>query len=272
MGKRNRNKSAKPNSKGGTHQNSPKAGLEEITYGFHSIESLVESNSNQIIEVIIDKSRIDQRGKQLIALMEEKGVRYRSGETDEITEYAGISVHQGVIAIIKPQPQADESDLHNYLESLNHPLLILILDQIQDPHNLGACIRTADGAGVDAIVVPKNGACPVNQTVRKVAAGAVDRVKIFYVTNLARTMEDLGEQGVWITGAADQAEKNLYKSDLTGNVAIAMGSEGKGLRRLTVEKCDQLVSIPMHGSVSSLNVSVATGVVLFEASRQRSMA
>ncbi|NKB77068.1 MAG: 23S rRNA (guanosine(2251)-2'-O)-methyltransferase RlmB [Gammaproteobacteria bacterium] len=241
----------------------------EIVYGFHSVESLVENSSERIIEVIVGQQRLDQRGKNLISMLENNQVNYRTSDKEEIDEYVGDSVHQGVMALMKPLPQADESDLMLHIDGINRPLLILVLDQIQDPHNLGACIRTADGAGVDAIIVPKNGACPVNQTVRKVAAGAVDRVRAFYVTNLARTLDELREKGVWVTGATDKADKNLYESDLVGNVAIVMGSEGKGLRRLTLEKCDQLASIPMHGSVSSLNVSVATGVFLFEAARQR---
>ncbi|NKB64691.1 MAG: 23S rRNA (guanosine(2251)-2'-O)-methyltransferase RlmB [Gammaproteobacteria bacterium] len=243
----------------------------DLSYGFHSVESLIESDGKQILEVIIVQNRLDQRGKKLIEMLENSQIRYRIGDKEEADEYAGAAVHQGVIALIKRQPQANETDLHNHLDSLQHSPLILVLDQIQDPHNLGACIRTADGAGVDAIVVPKNGACPVNQTVRKVAAGAANRIRIFYVTNLARTLDELREKGVWVTGATDQADQSLYQSDFKGSVAIAMGSEGKGLRRLTLEKCDQLASIPMHGSVSSLNVSVATGVFLFEATRQRAL-
>lgn len=147
--------------------------------------------------------------------------------------------------------------------------LLLILDQIQDPHNLGACLRSAEGAGVNAVILPKDSSAPVSEVVRRVAAGAADRVPIFYVTNLARTMDALKEKGVWMTGTADEADNVVYQTNLTGSTAIVMGAEGKGLRRLTRERCDNLVSIPMSGKTSSLNVSVATGVVLFEVVRQR---
>ena len=240
----------------------------EVVFGFHSVESVVRANPHRVIEVLID-ARSGRRAREFSRYLDEQGVSYRAASRDDITDELDNAVHQGVMARIKPEPPKDEADLDRMLDNAEGPIFLLILDQIQDPHNLGACIRTADGAGVKGIVVTKNGSCPVNQTVRKVAAGAVDRMPVFYVSNLSRTLDDLKDRGVWITGATDKGERELYDCDLTGNIAIAMGSEGKGLRRLTLEKCDQLAGIPMLGSVSSLNVSVATGVFLFEATRQR---
>jgi 23S rRNA (guanosine2251-2'-O)-methyltransferase len=155
------------------------------------------------------------------------------------------------------------------LDGLDHPPLLLILDGVTDPHNLGACLRTADAAGVDAVIAPKDNSAPLNATVRKVACGAAEVVPYIQVTNLARTMKDIQGRGIWITGTAGEAEQSVYQANLTGPVALVMGAEGKGMRRLTRENCDYLINLPMAGSVSSLNVSVATGVCLFEAVRQR---
>ena len=242
---------------------------DELAYGFHAIESIINSSPARINEVFIDSGRLDQRGKNLIEQLNHCGCAYQLINKEDIERITGEAVHQGVVAKLAQTPVLNERHLSDWLAQPRSPFVLLILDQIQDPHNLGACLRTAEGAGVDGIIVPKNGACPVNQTVRKVAAGAADRVKLYYVTNLSRTLDELREQGVWITGATDRCEQTLYQCDFTGNIALAMGSEGKGLRRLTMEKCDQLAKIPMSGSVSSLNVSVATGIFLFEANRQR---
>jgi len=163
----------------------------------------------------------------------------------------------------------DEADLFKVLENLSVPPFLLVLDNVQDPHNLGACLRVADGAGVQAVVVPKDRSVGLTDTVRAVACGAAEHVPLIQVVNLARTLDQLKEAGIWTVGTADRAEKSIYQLDLTGPLAFVMGSEGKGLRRLTAEKCDFLASIPMCGSVSSLNVSVATGICLYEAVRQR---
>ena len=165
-----------------------------------------------------------------------------------------------------------ETELMTRMETKQDSSLLLILDEITDPHNLGACLRTADAAGVDAVLIPKDKSAPLNMTVRKVASGAADTVTVIAVTNLSRTLEKLKNLGIWIVGAVGEAEMSLYEVDLTGSIAIVMGSEGKGLRRLTREKCDYLASIPMSGELSSLNVSVATGICLFEAVRQRNQA
>jgi 23S rRNA (guanosine2251-2'-O)-methyltransferase len=177
--------------------------------------------------------------------------------------------HQGIIADCSEHPTYHETDLECLLAEISKPLL-LVLDSITDPHNLGACLRSADAAGVDAVIIPKDKSATVNATVRKVACGAAESVPIISVTNLARVLRQLKDAGIWLYGLAGEAQESIYKADLTGNVAIVMGAEGSGLRRLTRDHCDYLVNIPMLGHVNSLNVSVATGVALFEVVRQRS--
>ena len=245
---------------------------EEILCGFHGVQSVLARAATDVVEVLLDENRHDQRIKQLRQELERGGINFRSASRDELERWAQGVRHQGVIARIQRQTSPHQSELYALLDQLadNHrPALLLILDQVQDPHNLGACLRTADGAGVDAVILPKDGACPVNATVTRVAAGAVARLPVFYVSNLARTMDDLQQRGIWITGGDDAAECLLYEMDFTANTAIVIGAEGKGLRRLTRAHCDQRARIPMSGSVSSLNVSVATGLFLFEAVRQR---
>jgi 23S rRNA (guanosine2251-2'-O)-methyltransferase len=178
--------------------------------------------------------------------------------------------HQGIMARVKSAKQLNENDLDAIVASQEQPLL-LILDGVTDPHNLGACLRNADAAGVAAVIVPKDKSAPMTATVSKVACGAAETVPLVRVTNLARTMRALQEQGVWIAGTAGEATHDIYQAKLTGPLAIVMGAEGDGMRRLTRETCDDLIKIPMAGSVSSLNVSVASGICLFEAVRQRAL-
>lgn len=178
-----------------------------------------------------------------------------------------INPHSNLSARVR---ELDENELLGLVESLDHDPLLLVLDQVQDPQNLGACLRTADAAGVDAVVVPKDNSAPISPTVRSIASGAAETVPVARVTNLARTLRALKELGVWVFGTSDRADTSLYSADLRGPVALVMGAEGKGLRRLTLETCDLLVRIPMAGTVECLNVSVATGVCLFEVVRQRS--
>jgi 23S rRNA (guanosine2251-2'-O)-methyltransferase len=204
----------------------------------------------------------------LVGLAEESRVKVEKVDQKFLDNISRGVRHQGVIAEVKLVQQEGEHGLFNLLRTIDQPFL-LILDQVQDPHNLGACLRTAECAGVNAVILPKDGAAPVNETVRRVAAGAAERLPVFYVTNLSRCLNKLQELGIWITGSADESAKTLFETDLRGNMAIVMGAEGAGLRKLTREHCDQIVSIPMSGTVSSLNVSVATGVILFEAVRQR---
>jgi len=240
----------------------------ETLCGFHSVTSILKRNSSDINRLWVDRSRHDHRLKELISLAEKAGIKVERVDQKYLDKISHGVRHQGVVADAKIGQQEGENSLFKLLEGLKQPFL-LVLDQVQDPHNLGACLRTAEGAGIDAVILPKDGAAPVNETVRRVAAGAAERIPVFYVTNLARCLNKLQQQGVWITGCADESAKLLFESDLTGNVAVVMGAEGRGLRNLTREHCDQIISIPMAGTVSSLNVSVATGVVLYEAVRQR---
>jgi 23S rRNA (guanosine2251-2'-O)-methyltransferase len=207
---------------------------------------------------------------QVVSLAEQANVPVQRVARRELDDRVpGIS-HQGVVAEIGVTTSLGEKELPGFLKQLDQPPFILVLDNVQDPHNLGACLRSADAAGVHLVIAPRDKSAPLNGTVRKVACGAADNIPLVRVTNLARTLKMLRDQGIWIYGAAGEAEQSIYEADLTGPLALVLGGEGKGLRRLTREYCDLLVSIPLAGSVSSLNVSVATGVCLFEAIRQRS--
>jgi 23S rRNA (guanosine2251-2'-O)-methyltransferase len=192
----------------------------------------------------------------------------RVARTELDERVPGVS-HQGVVAEMTVAAALSENELPQFLDGLGKPPLLLILDGVQDPHNLGACLRSADAAGVDAVILPKDRSAPLNATARKVACGAAETVPVVRVTNLARTLRAIRDAGVWLYGAAGEAQQALYDVDLSGPVALVLGGEGKGLRRLTREHCDALMAIPLAGSVSSLNVSVAAGICLFEARRQR---
>ncbi len=225
----------------------------------------------EVLEVLLDLRRRDQRVTRLRQELEQAGVAVRLTDREELQQLARGVRHQGVLARVRPRARRSQPQLHHLLAQLDHPALLLILDQIQDPHNLGACLRTADGTGVDAVILPKDGACPISPSVTRVAAGAAEHLPIFRVTNLARTLSDLQKRGIWIIGAdAAAAEYTLYEMDFTAATAIVLGAEGRGLRRLTRQHCDRLAKIPLAGSVSALNVSVAAGLFLFEAVRQRS--
>ena len=205
----------------------------------------------------------------MIHALEAQGVVIQLANRQFLDEKSEGAVHQGIIARVKPGRQYQENDLPDLLAQLDQPFL-LILDGVTDPHNLGACLRSADAAGVHAVIVPKDRSAQLNATAKKVACGAAENVPLIRVTNLARTMRLLQEENVWIVGTAGEADHTLFQSKMTGPMALVMGAEGEGMRRLTREHCDELISIPMAGSVSSLNVSVATGICLFEAVRQRS--
>ncbi|MGD8672952.1 MAG: 23S rRNA (guanosine(2251)-2'-O)-methyltransferase RlmB [Thiogranum sp.] len=238
-------------------------------FGLHAVTSLLQRNPTRVSLLLALESRDDARMQQVLELAEKANVpirRVARGELDELVQ--GVS-HQGVVAETGAAPVIGEKELPEFLDALPHPAFLLILDGIQDPHNLGACLRTADAAGVDAVILPRDRSAPLNATVRKVACGAAEFVPVVRVTNLARIMRAIRDRGIWVYGAAGEAESTLYQTDLSGPLALVLGGEGKGLRRLTREHCDGLVSIPLDGSVSSLNVSVATGICLFEARRQR---
>ncbi|WP_151669556.1 23S rRNA (guanosine(2251)-2'-O)-methyltransferase RlmB [Nitrincola schmidtii] len=240
----------------------------ERVFGLHAVNSVLKQDPTRIKVIFVQEGRTDERFNSLLELAAASGItvqRSARKRMDMMVE----GVHQGVIAECKAIQAADESDLQKILADLPDNALFLILDGVTDPHNLGACLRTAEAAGVLAVIAPKDKSAPLNSTVSKVACGAAEIVPYIQVTNLARTMQQLQQAGVWITGTAGEAEQTLYQANLKGHAALVMGAEGKGMRRLTREHCDQLVKIPMLGSITSLNVSVATGVCLFEMVRQR---
>jgi len=241
----------------------------ERVFGLHAVGSLLQRAPTRVSVLLVLKSRSDARMAEVLKLAEKANVPVRRVSRRELDELvAGVS-HQGVVAETGSAPGLSEKELLTFLEALERPAFLLILDGVQDPHNLGACLRSANAAGVDAVIMPRDRSAPLNATARKVACGAVETLSVVRVTNLARTMRALREAGVWIYGAAGEAESTLYEADLSGSLALVLGGEGRGLRRLTREYCDGLLSIPMAGSISSLNVSVATGIVLFEVRRQR---
>ncbi|BES86112.1 23S rRNA (guanosine-2'-O-)-methyltransferase RlmB [Pectobacterium araliae] len=242
--------------------------MSEIIYGIHAVKALLERDPQRFLEVFVLKGRDDRRLQSVIAELEAQGIVIQVANRQWLDKQAEDAVHQGIVAKVKEGRKYQENDLPAMLDNLETPFL-LILDGVTDPHNLGACLRNADGAGVHAVIVPRDRSAQLNATVKKVACGAAETVPVISVTNLARTMRLLQERNIWIVGTAGEADHTLYQSKLTGPLALVMGAEGEGMRRLTREHCDELISIPMAGSVSSLNVSVATGVCLFEAVRQR---
>lgn len=243
---------------------------QETVFGLHAVESVVRNESESVISIQVQEGREDKRLSKLLNLIQQNNIKLELVPR-KILDTLVSGRHQGVVALIKAEADKTEGDLENILQKLTVPPFLLILDSVTDPHNLGACLRSADASGVHAVIVPKDKSAPLNSVARKVACGASEHVPVIRVTNLARTMKWLQNYGVWITGAAGEADTDIYQTDFKGSIALAMGAEGSGLRRLTREHCDQLTKIPMIGSVSSLNVSVATGVCLFEALRQRTV-
>lgn len=244
--------------------------MSETAYGIHAVDVILRRSPERIIALSIQSDRNDKRIQGLLSLAQNQGVavdRVSKADLDEMVSER----HQGVVAVIRPR-QADggvaERDLSGYLKGIDCPL-VLVLDGVTDPHNLGACLRSADAAGVAAVIVPKDNSAELNAVARKVASGAADVIPLVRVTNLARTLRSLKELGIWIVGTTGEADTLVYDQDLSIPTALVMGAEGPGMRRLTTEACDFLVKLPMAGDVSSLNVSVATGICLFEAVRQR---
>ena len=243
-----------------------------VTYGIHAVRVLLARNPERVRRLLVASGRDAGRLVELKSLAQRAGVQVIASDDSSLDKLAEGGRHQGVVAEIVPRASDPETQLEEALEAGGSAPLLLVLDGVQDPHNLGACLRSADAAGVAAVIVPRDRAAGLTPVVRKVAAGAAETVPLVAVVNLARTLRDLKQRGVWLVGTDDQAGKTLYDADLTGPIALVMGSEGEGLRRLTRECCDLLVSIPMAGAVESLNVSVAAGVGLFEAVRQRAAA
>ena len=243
----------------------------KVLFGFHAVGVRLKTAPQSIIEIYYEATRRDARMRQFLDRAREAGARLIEADSVRIAKLAGSHGHQGVAARVEALKQA--TSLDELLEDLEaagveQPLL-LVLDGVTDPHNLGACLRVADGAGAHAVIAPKDHAAGINATVAKVASGAAETVPYFMVTNLARTLGELKERGIWVVGASDDAEQTLYDVDLAMATALVLGAEGPGMRQLTRKTCDALVRIPMMGAVESLNVSVASGVCLYEARRQR---
>ncbi|MFY9479972.1 MAG: 23S rRNA (guanosine(2251)-2'-O)-methyltransferase RlmB [Aquabacterium sp.] len=240
----------------------------KLLFGFHAVSVRLKVAPKSIRELYVDATRRDQRMRQFLAKAEEAGLEPIEVDDDRLQKLCGTHRHQGVAARVEALSQARSID--DLLDELgSEPPLLLVLDGVTDPHNLGACLRVADGAGAHAVIAPKDHAVGVNATVAKVASGAAETVPYFMVTNLARTLNDLKERDIWVVGTSDDAPGNLYQADFKRPTALVLGAEGSGMRQLTRKHCDELVSIPMMGAVESLNVSVASAVGLYEARRQR---
>ncbi len=240
----------------------------ETIFGLHAVSALLEKDPERIKTLFVLKGRKDKRLESVLTMARDSHVSISSLERHQLDKLVNGS-HQGIVAECQLVIEKQEEFLEDLLQGLKEKPFLLILDGVTDPHNLGACLRSADAAGVHAVIAPKDKSAPLSGVARKVACGAAESVPYVKVTNLARTLRWLQQYGIWIVGAAGETEKTIYQADFKGALALIMGAEGKGLRRLTKEHCDELIKIPMAGSVSSLNVSVATGVCLFEAARQR---
>jgi 23S rRNA (guanosine2251-2'-O)-methyltransferase len=242
----------------------------KVIFGFHAVGVRIKTAPKSVIEVLFDASRRDARMRQFVARAQEAGVRLIEADGLRLARLAGSHGHQGVAARVEAVAQIRSlDDLLEGLEAAGAMPLLLALDGVTDPHNLGACLRVADGAGAHAVIAPKDHAAGINATVAKVASGAAETVPYFMVTNLARTLNELKERDIWCVGASDDAPGTLYQCELRRPLALVLGAEGGGMRQLTRRTCDELVRIPMAGAVESLNVSVASGICLYEAMRQR---
>jgi len=238
-----------------------------IIYGFHAVLARLRQNAAAVQELLLDKTRDDRRARDLVRVAGERGVRVMLVDTARLDGIAGNTRHQGVAARVEVGQLA--THIEDVLDGLGEPALLLVLDGVTDPHNLGACLRVADAMGVHAVIAPKDRACGINPTVSKVASGAAETVPYITVTNLARSLRDIKDRGIWLMGADEGGQQDLYHTKLDGALAWVLGAEAEGMRRLTRESCDELVRIPMLGTVESLNVSVSAGICLAETRRQR---
>lgn len=241
----------------------------EYIYGLHAVQAMLERAPRRIKQLDVQRGRLDARMQAILDLAAGAAIDIDRVLPDELDRLADGGVHQGVVARVTPSQLWSEDMLGHMLDKLDGTPLLLVLDGVTDPHNLGACLRSADAAGAQAVIIPKDRSASLSPTVRKVACGAAETVPLVAVTNLARTLKQLQQRGLWVVGTAGEADQLLYQVDLTIPTVIVMGAEGAGMRRLTRENCDYLAKLPMAGGVSSLNVSVAAGVCLFEAVRQR---
>ena len=237
-----------------------------LVFGFHAVTSRLRREATSITELYVDAKREDGRMRELLAVAAQAGVEARRVDAARLDRLCPNRRHQGVVAIAESRPPAVGFDA--LLDAIEGPPLLLLLDGVTDPRNLGACLRVADGAGAHGVIAPKDHACPLNEAAIQTASGAAESVPYVMVTNLARTIDDLQERGITVLGTADGAERTLYEAEVPASVAWVLGAEGVGLRRLSKERCDALVSIPMRGEVASLNVSVAAGIVLYETVRR----
>lgn len=242
---------------------------EQWVYGLHAVKALLTNPHRKTYRLHVSEERNDQRVQRLLELAKQASIPVEQHSMQQMNQRFADYHHQGVVASASSLPEYGEAQLPDLLATMKHPGFILILDGVTDPHNLGACLRSADAAGVDLVIIPKDKNATITPVVSKVACGAAEFVPLVRVTNLVRTMELLKTQGVWIYGAAGEASDSLYRMDCTHSIAMVLGAEGSGLRRLTREHCDALFSLPMYGSVDSLNVSVAAGICLYEVVRQR---
>jgi 23S rRNA (guanosine2251-2'-O)-methyltransferase len=240
----------------------------EKIFGIHAVQAVLARSPERVLSLYVQNGRADKRLQEVLSLASSASTAVTQRPREELDKMVE-GRHQGVIALVEPAPEFREQDLPDLVAAAGSAALILVLDGVTDPHNLGACLRSADAAGVTAVVAPKDNSVGLGATVFKVACGAADVVPFIQVTNLARSLQQMQQAGIWVVGMAGEAEASLYERDLTGPIAVVMGAEGAGMRRLTRENCDYLAKLPMAGSVSSLNVSVATGVCLFEVVRQR---
>jgi 23S rRNA (guanosine2251-2'-O)-methyltransferase len=240
-----------------------------LVFGLHAVRAVLVRRPKDMLRLTIVAGRDDARVRELRRFAAAQGIAPVAASAEALDRETGGAAHQGVVAEVRPSAPLDENSLLDLLTGLADPALVLVLDGVSDPHNLGACLRTADAAGATAVVAPRDRAAGLTPVVRKVAAGAAETVPFAQVTNLARALRDMKSAGIWIAGTAEDGERELFEADLTGPLALVMGSEGRGLRRLTRECCDFTLRLPMLGSVGSLNVSVAAGITLYEALRQR---
>ncbi len=241
---------------------------EELITGIHAVLAALTRSPERVQALWVSRERRDRRLGEILAAARDAGIKVHQVPRATLDRMAGER-HQGVAARVQETTVRRAEDLGEFLDTLAGAPLLLVLDGVQDPHNLGACLRSAEAAGAHAVIVPRDNSAPLSPVARRAAAGAAESVPFFQVTNLARCLDDLKQRGIWLVGATQDAETELYRADLKGPLALVLGGEGKGLRRLTREHCDVLVGIPMAGAVASLNVSVATGICLFEAVRQR---
>ena len=241
-------------------------------FGLHSVQAALDYSPKKIHKAWVDSGRQDKRLGQAVDDLSALGIELEKVDRKKLDRLADGSNHQGIVIEVEMPGELSESDLKTAVENLSETALFLVLDNVQDPHNLGACLRTADATGVHGVIITKDNATGITPTVCKVASGAAETVPVYQVTNLSRTLRWLKGEGLWIMGAAGETEQTVYKTDLTVPLALVVGAEGKGLRRLTKDQCDALLSVPMLGQVGSLNLSVATGVLLYEAVRQRLLA